>query len=129
MPISVIWDDEEHTILRYLLEGTWQWSEFRPVIAEADGLSRTVDHRVDIIADLTTSAPLPVRNAFPTLKYMAELSSDNVLQGVFVVVGGGGFVRALGKTFAQVYAGVGARIAFSDTLDEAYALIQTDREA
>lgn len=127
MPVSINWDNDERTIMRYVLVGAWQWTEFRSVIDEADALSRTVEHRVDIICDLTASGPLPVHNAFPTLKYMAELTSDNVLEGIFIVVGGGTFVRALGKTFNQVYAGVGARTFFAETLDEAYAQIQQDR--
>ncbi len=127
MPITVVWDDEAHSIVRYVLEGKWEWNEFRPFIDQAAAMTRTVDHRVDTVADLRRSAPLPMKNAFPTLKHLAIMTPDNALQGIFVVIGGGVFVRSLGATFKRIYPHIGAATYFVETLEEAHALIARDR--
>jgi hypothetical protein len=127
MPVDVIWDDEAHSIIRYVFDGPWGWDEFRPIIDKADAMSRTVSHRVDIIADLTNSARLPVQNAFPTLKYMAELTADNVLEGLFIVTGGGSFVAGLVQTFKRVYPNLGSTPYTASTLADAHQMIGADR--
>ncbi len=126
MPISVIWDDEEHTIVRYIFDGEWQWREFMPIIDQAAAMTRSVPYRVDTIADLTKSAGLPMRNSFPTLKHLAGMSPDNALLGIFVVVGGGTFVQSLGATFKRVYP-MGSPTYFAQTLADAYAVINEKR--
>jgi hypothetical protein len=127
MPVSVIWDDEEHSIVRYILEGQWQWHEFHPLIDEAAAMTRTVSHRVDTVADLGRSGPLPVRNAFPTLKHLAAMTPPNAMEGLFVVIGGSTFVQALGATFKRIYPQMGAPVYFVNTLEEARILIATHR--
>ena len=129
MPISVVWDDDEHTIVRYIFEGSWQWLEFKPVVDEAVRMSHSVTHRVDIIADLRKSATLPMRDAFSVIKYMADQSADNVLEGIFVVVGGGTFVKAMGNAFKNVYPNLGARPFFVHKIEDAYDQITADRES
>jgi hypothetical protein len=127
MPVDVIWDDEVHSLMRYVFDGSWEWDEFRPIVDKADAMSRTVSHRVDIIADLTNSASLPVRNAFPTLKYMADCSADNVLAGIFVVVGSGALITAMFSAYRRVFPHLGAVPYMTQTLEEARQMIAADR--
>ncbi len=127
MPITVVWDDDDHSIVRYVYDGAWTWLDLRAAADQAVAMSRSVPHRVDILADLRRSGPLPVRNAIPVLKYMAEVSPPNMLIGIFVVVSGGIHVQALGNIFRRVHPSIGVRNFFVNTLEEAYALIEQDR--
>ncbi len=128
MPISVIWDDDAQSIIRYIFVGQWQWSEFRPIIDQAVTMAKSVDHRVDTIADLRESGPLPRQNPFPTLKHMAVTTPPNSEQGTFQIIGGGSFVQSLGNAVKRVYKD-GAPTYFVETLEEAYTFIAESRAA
>lgn len=125
MPANVIWDDEARTVVRYVMQGQWEWAEFRPIVDEARAMITSQTHPVGIIADLRESGPLP-GEAIPTLKYMAEITPDNAC--AFVVVGGSRFVRAIGGIFRRIYPRLGLTPQFADTLEEARALIAEARE-
>lgn len=128
MPVSVIWDDDEQSIIRYLFVGQWEWRDFRPIIDEAVAMSRSVDHRVDTIADLRESAPLPMQNPFPTLKHLATTTPPNSAKGSLQIIGGGSFVQSLGAAVRRVYK-EGAPVYFVNTLEQAYANIEQSRSA
>jgi hypothetical protein len=50
MPITVNWDNDAKTVIRYDFEGHWNWDEFRAAANEAFVFTRSVQHRVDRLA-------------------------------------------------------------------------------
>lgn len=126
MPISIVWDDEAHTIMRHVVVGQWTWQDYKAIIVQSQAKLVNVDHRVDVIADLRHSGPLPTQNPFPVLRYIAAQPPTDP-DNIFIVVGGGSFVQTLGRTFKKAYQGQGTRFVFTGTLAEAHAIIQEDR--
>ncbi|MBN1966639.1 MAG: hypothetical protein JW910_18450 [Anaerolineae bacterium] len=120
MPVTVVWDDETHTCVRYVFTERWTWAEFHGPIDEANVMIRTQPHPVGIIADLLESDPLPAKG-LPTLKYMAAITPENAC--AFVIVGAGGFIQAIARVFTRVYPGLGLLPLFADTLEAARAIV------
>ena len=42
MPIQAVWDNEEHTAIRYIIEGHWTWEEMNAAVATSNAWLDTV---------------------------------------------------------------------------------------
>ncbi len=61
MPISVVWDDECHTVIRIVYQDRWLWTDHYAVLTEARAMMHGVDYRVDLILDLMEAMPAATR--------------------------------------------------------------------
>jgi hypothetical protein len=59
MPIQAVWDNEEHSIIRYIIEGTWTWDEMNAAVAISNAWLDTVDRKIDFIHDMSRSEGIP----------------------------------------------------------------------
>ena len=130
MNITVVWDNDEKTILRYIYGKNWNWTDFRKVAKEAYQMLDTVDHKVNIIMDFQNAQLVPqgaitnVQRAFSTRRH-ANIN-------VTVIVG------ASANNFLQAIAGIGRtltrsssndwQLSFVATLPEAYALLNKKQD-
>lgn len=53
------WDDDEKTVIRYVAEGTWNWTDFHRSVRVSLFALHKLGHPVDTILDLTHSAKTP----------------------------------------------------------------------
>ncbi len=74
MPVDVIWDCEDRTVLRYVIVAPWTWNEFWTAFNIGHELLTSVDHHVDQILDadyaLRTAPPgmlAQIRNLYRRL--------------------------------------------------------------
>ncbi|MBN2305559.1 MAG: hypothetical protein JXQ72_13840 [Anaerolineae bacterium] len=121
MPITVNWDNNDHTIASWTLTGQWTWAEFRAAQVEFHDLLRAVDHIVDVIADMREAGPLPAATLthFRSAQ-LAELPNRDRI----VLVGGGGLVRSIAGTFNRVFRiGKPPLFLFADTVEDARDLL------
>ena len=128
MPVQVLWDNDDRTTLRYDVQGHWTWNEFYENFAHARAMMQTVPHTVDFIVN-------PVD--FRSRGYMPSGMISRVVQlyrnippntGVTVIVGGGDFFRIINNVSRGFYPRIAARYRFTDTLDEARAVLIKLRE-
>jgi hypothetical protein len=63
MGISVVWDNAEKTVIRYVFNGSWNWHDFRTAVASSDLMLDTVTHITDFILDVTYGAGGVPQNA------------------------------------------------------------------
>jgi hypothetical protein len=124
MAVRVDWDDENHTILHYKMEGRWRWNELYTAVKEGHFLNSDTSHDVYAIVNLESSLGVPP-SAMAQFGTLATLTRPNTKVVVFVA--GGGFVSALIKTFNRVYHGAGVQSCWVATLADAYALIARER--
>ncbi len=61
MPVDVIWDSEDRSVLRYVIVAPWTWNEFWTAFSIGNQLIDAVDYRVDHIVE----ADLALRSAPP----------------------------------------------------------------
>lgn len=53
------WDDEEKTVIRYVAEGDWNWTDFHRSVRVALFALHNLGHPVDTILDLSQSTKTP----------------------------------------------------------------------
>lgn len=59
MPIQAVWDNEEHTAIRYIIEGHWTWEEMNAAIATSNAWLDTAERKIDFIHDMSRSEGIP----------------------------------------------------------------------
>jgi hypothetical protein len=124
MPIIVQWDDDAHTIIRYIYSPGWTWAEYEVAVNRAHALVNAEPPTArlpDVIADFTTSSLLPA-NALTNFR--RSFASTNALDfGVAVLVMRSQFMRQMFNMYLRLNAHMAARLRAVATLAEARALI------
>jgi hypothetical protein len=100
MSVSVTWDNDQHTILRFQFGDYWEWDEFQAAIKESQGLLASVNHIVDVIADLQHSPFVPTET-LARLAYVGSSSPINL--GNIVLVGSNSFAKTTLAVFRTFY--------------------------
>jgi hypothetical protein len=120
MAIEVVWDDEEKTIIRWIIQGKLEWEEYEQASQLSREMCDSVDHPVYTIFDARQMARMP-DNALVRLPQMSIQTPSN--QPLAVVIGARGFAQTLIRIYNRVYRGLTA----ASTLEEAYAIIEDDK--
>jgi len=122
MGITVVWDNPEQTIVRYIYNGQWNLDNFYQALQESREMMDKVDHRVGLIIDVQNSKLVP-NGVLSHGKNVALRKHSN--QGLSVIVGASGFVRTLFDVYKKVYRTSfdESGYAFTATLDDARNLL------
>lgn len=121
MPVHIVWDDDDRTIIRYDYEGRWTWEELYIASKQVPDMFSAVSHSVDVIHNLTGSRGLP-GGALSHANRLSTQLPDN--WGVSVVAGSNMFVSGMLNVFRKIYRQFGERYFTTTTLEEAYALLR-----
>ena len=124
MGITVQWDNEEKTVIRYDFEGYWEWSEFRKKAEEAFAMTRSVKHKVDTISNFLPGTSLPKNAIFQFRRIMSEAPEN---RGVNCIVGASNFIRTLVTIFSRIYTQLGERLIIADSLSQARSILKKRR--
>lgn len=122
MKITVEWDNEQHTILRWVFQSRWSWDDYSTAQQESNEILAEIDHPVDVIGDLRNTSSLP-SNALTAYRGFVAETAPNV--DLIVLVGASRFVKAMVNVFVKVMPGKvpGTHFVMADTIDRAYTLI------
>jgi hypothetical protein len=126
MSITAIWDNPEQTILRYTFRENWTWDELFEAIEKGRAMQDGVQHRVDIILDMSRGIKMP-GGAIAQFKRVAGVMHPNT--GIRVMVTQDRAVLALFDVFARLYRTAAERYRITRTLESAYAIIAEQRAA
>jgi hypothetical protein len=128
MPITVRWDDEARTIVRWVFEGKWTWDEYNQAMIESNQQVRGVEHPVDAIMDLTASNVLPTNVLSNTHAARDELQPKNIRW--IYIVSHQALLKALINIFGRLYERFSkGGLSMLDSLDAAHADIKVRRAA
>jgi len=122
MGIQVVWDNDEHTIIRHIYEKHWSLEDYYSLVDENYLQVASVDHRVDLINDLREMTAIPP-NMVPAIRYAARRAHPN--EGINVIVASPDYVKLLLDAINQAV-GDATQVLYVGTLDEAYHLIAQD---
>ncbi|GEM_PF-264265 len=122
MGITVVWDNEEKTAIRYDFQGDWSWDDFRAAAMQSGAMTGEVDHPVDLIANMLNSAPLPEGAMF---QFNRALRNAPQGRGMFVIVAADSWMKALTTVLDR--AGGGGRFSLAGTLEEAREMVARRR--
>ena len=118
MSVTVDWDNEDKTAIRYDFEGRWDWNDFRAATTKGFALTRSVTQRVDTISNFYPGAKLPSDALFQFNRAMKGAPAN---RGVTVIVGGTAFIKNLVGIFTRVHKPLGQRLLLASSLEEARA--------
>jgi hypothetical protein len=124
MPITVQWENDEKTIVRWTLEGVWGWDDFRAAQAELHSMIRDLPYLVDVVADMRSAPSLPkdtFRN-FKSAELRAVPNRDRI-----VLVGANLLVKGMATTFNQVFRNHPTHFLLAENVEEALTLLARPR--
>lgn len=98
--ITVGWDDEAHTIVHLVAEGSWNLAEFRDACYTAMALIRTVSYPVYVLSDFRRTSSYPTGLLWQ-LRDLNQMRPANWAGGIAVAQDN--FVTTLVATLSQVY--------------------------
>ncbi|MCA0459040.1 MAG: hypothetical protein LCI00_34135 [Chloroflexi bacterium] len=121
MPVSMDWDNADHSIIRVTFQGQWERDDIERMITKGVSMLETVNHEVDSIFDFTQSTFSP-RKLLASVDRMENTHNPN--ERLVIIVNANIYIRSVikvarvlaPKTFAYIY--------FVDCLSSAYTLIE-----
>jgi hypothetical protein len=125
MGITAVWDNDERTVIRYIHEGRWDWSDFYHAIQAANSMMDQVSHKVGLIIDVEQSSVVP-SGAISRISGLRGKVHRNT--GMTALVGANMFVRLLYDLFQKVY-GMTTDFVMVSTLDEAREVLSRWRKS
>jgi hypothetical protein len=128
MKIDVLWDNEEHTILRRVYHAPYTLKEYHQAIDRGNDMIASVAHKVDILVELRNYSPThPPGTLSKMLKYADKYRLPN--EGVMIFVMPKEFHRQVNFAIITRISNKPASQYFHvETLEEAYALIHGIRQ-
>jgi hypothetical protein len=118
MGITIVWDNNENSVMRITFGKTWTWEEVDSIVEATKVMMDQVNHQVDQIIDMKNIGGIP-EGAFWRLRKITQTRHHN--QGRVIMVGGNAFVRATMDTLRRIV---------SDLFEaETFVLVPTVEEA
>lgn len=125
MPITVVWGNEEQSILHYSLADPWDWEEFYKVtesgrqMREARGAAPA-----SVIIDFTEARKIPsgAMSHFGNMFRRGTAGTNHVQR--IVIVKPSGFVLALGQMLLKLYPVAVQKVMFVNSIEEANRTLQ-----
>jgi hypothetical protein len=125
MPIRMIWDDNEKTILHHIYEGSITSTEMHAAVDENFEIQKQVKHPVYVITDFTQVTS--IGNVLVSM--VGQNAEKKVPQNQYMVilVGANLFLKTLLRMAQNVAPLTMKNLKTANTLDDAYQLIEQDR--
>lgn len=124
MSITVKWDNEDHTIIRWIFDGVWTKQDYYDVYTDLLDILDTTSHKVHIILDMRAGHDLP-KGFISTLR-TEQFKQSHPNLGTMVSIGQNPFVRMFVNTFTKIYPPKIQRFYMADSDEQAYAIIKED---
>ncbi|MBC7871523.1 MAG: hypothetical protein H7Y09_11845 [Chitinophagaceae bacterium] len=124
MSVTVQWDDESCTILRYTYMQRWTWADYEAAVVQAHDLVNAIQDRsdaVDVIADFSESTLLPDK---ALANFRTSLNRNKAISfRVVVIIIPNQFLHRMLDLFGRLYGNVSRNFRTAANLDEAHAII------
>jgi hypothetical protein len=118
--IQVVWDNPEKTVVRYEVQGIWQWRIFEAAFRTSVLMTQSVDYRVDVILDLTETEVFP-KNPVDYFVNLLPFIPDN--RGAIVIAGGSIEVCDTFVALQCLYKEAGKPLFLTESVEQARAIL------
>jgi hypothetical protein len=126
MPIRCTWDDQDNSIIWFVVEGHWTWEEYHREVDTSIEMMKTVNHRVDLLADMREAGPVPLSAA--SLHAKSSFSRLPSNHGLSVIIGADSFAQTLIKLVQSVMPVVARKSRTARSVEEVLEIIAEHRE-
>lgn len=122
--IKIDWDNDNHSVVRLIMEGHWSWQEFYCANDQAWTLMDSVSHPVNLIFDLQQGDWIP-RGILPERIHLIPVNTHPHYGGTTVYVGDADLTETLDGILSRAYARRCAKPVnyFVASLDHAYDIL------
>jgi len=124
MPIQVVWDNEEKTIIRYIIEGNWTWDEMNRAVATSNAMLDAAEGKIHFIHDMRESRGVPSGALSQLRRYIGK---EHPKTGQSIIVGTQkSTMMQLGQSLLNMVHKIYKRdwgFLFADSLEEARQLL------
>lgn len=131
MGVTVTWDDEAKTILRYDVRGSWTWDDLlrgrEEVFKIMDAAEANPIYAIIHFADGKISLPQGGMEPFKQL-----VTRSHPKAGLTVVVGANWMMKTIAGTFRSAYTQItkkSVEFDYADTLEEARKIIAKEKRS
>lgn len=121
MPIQVVWDNEDKTIIRVTFPEKWTWDEFQEIDYRVEIMIGRIQHKVVYIADMSATKSVPKGLKLDVVRYVLDFNHEN--SDLLIVVGMNKMVKALFDIVILALGHIATNIKTADTLEEGYQLL------
>ncbi|HVU11257.1 MAG TPA: hypothetical protein VHD90_08265 [Phototrophicaceae bacterium] len=123
MSVSVHWDNDEQSVLHYVVAGHWTWDEFYDALAEArQMIDASSQQRIHAIIDISEGSLFP-KNALLHLRRLSVDTPTKMQFGTTVIVSKNLFVKSLMDVMSHLNPDATNNFQLMATLEEARKLI------
>lgn len=121
MGITILWDNEEKTIIRYVYEGRWVWDDLHHARVQVHEMLNTVNHPVGIIVDVRESTLVPNGALSQGRQFATTSPTTHPNEGRTIIVGANTFLRSMYDLFRKIYTTLSGNldVDFAPTLESA----------
>jgi hypothetical protein len=118
LPIKVVWDNDERTVIRMEFDGHWTWDEVQEAVNISNQMTNSVNHIVDGLIDMSRSGGVP-SGAMAHARHLIMQRHER--SGITVVAGASPAISTLWQVFAQAYQWLtrSERFVFARTVEDA----------
>ncbi len=124
---EVKWADSEQTIMLATFDGRLVADEYRDFFERINQIISEVEHRVDVIVDLSNVSSYDVRGLIGIAPRMNAVTARNY--GLSVVIGMSTAARVVADAAFHLAPRLVSTIRCASTLEEAYSIIADERAA
>jgi len=124
MPIELLWDNKDKTVIRQVFDGRWTWEEFYQMNCNRiPEMMQSVDHTVHVFSDFSVARGVPIGGALTHARNVMRYYPEN--WGILVIVGANTFVNLLVETFRHTFIStLGWKTFTAPTIEAAYKLTE-----
>ncbi len=116
MKISVQWDNDAKTVIRYDFTGSWDWHTYEQALEQGFTMTESVPHEVHMLVNLHPKVTLTDGAMLYLKRTLAALPAN---QGLVIIVGGDSNARTTINLFSRINKNLGRRLAVAKDLTEA----------
>jgi hypothetical protein len=120
MPITVEWDDEAQTVVRWDFVGRWNFDDVKAGLETSITLRKSIEGKSSVILNFERSESLPMGAVTEMMKSMAQMPDKREM---VVIAGSGALLKNLVGIYLKVRRGQNDKIGLVDTLEQARAYI------
>lgn len=122
MTVTLAWDNEEKTILRYRFIGDWAWHDYQARLNEGRLMMAEVEHSVCVLNDMQKMGKLPP-NFASTAKSVITSRPKNTGLAIFLTTNA--FFKVMYRVLAQLVPNIPTEYILVTSEEEAYKKLNT----
>lgn len=121
MPVTVTWDDEEQTTLRYEFIAPWTWDDYRSAVERGWAEGHERPHLVHVIIDFRRMGTMP--QGYLTHFSRTAITRIGSNTGLIIMVGVTGLLTRIRHLMVQLFPRLAKHVIHVGSIEEARAVI------